>query len=78
MLDFGYVGKSQISAPEFNGQFPSLSYTPSDGHTRPDKAAKPVSADKIRADMRLLAPLYARDPNLFRDRWRAAAGERRA
>jgi exo-beta-1,3-glucanase (GH17 family)/cellulose synthase/poly-beta-1,6-N-acetylglucosamine synthase-like glycosyltransferase len=51
-----YVGKSQISAPEFNGQFPSLSYTPSAGHTRPDKAAKPVSADQIRADMRLLAP----------------------
>ncbi len=50
------VGKSQLSAPEFNGQFPSLSYTPSDGHTRPDKAAKPVSADQIRADMRLLAP----------------------
>src|SRR5436190_22369802 len=50
------LGKSQISAPDFNGQFPSLSYTPSDGHTRPDKASKPVSADKIRADMRLLAP----------------------
>ena len=51
-----YVGKSQLSAPDFNGQFPSLSYTPSDGHTRPDKAARPVSAEQIRADMRLLAP----------------------
>lgn len=51
-----YVGKSQLSAPDFNGQFPSLSYTPSDGHTRPDKASRPVSAEKIRADMRLLAP----------------------
>ena len=50
------VGKSQLSAPEFNGQFPSVSYTPSDGHVRPDNASKPVSADKIRADMRLLAP----------------------
>ena len=56
MLDFGYVGKSQLSAPEFNGQFPSLSYAPSDGITRPDKAAKPVSAEQIRADLRLLAP----------------------
>jgi exo-beta-1,3-glucanase (GH17 family)/cellulose synthase/poly-beta-1,6-N-acetylglucosamine synthase-like glycosyltransferase len=49
-------GKSQLSAPEFTGQLPSLSYTPSDGHTRPDKAAKPVSAEQIRADMKLLAP----------------------
>ncbi len=56
MLVFGYFGKSQLSAPEFTGQLPSLSYTPSDGHTRPDKAAKPVSAEQIRADMQLLAP----------------------
>ena len=51
-----FVGKSQISAPDFNGQFPSLSYTPSVGHTRPAQASKPVSAAQIRADLHLLAP----------------------
>jgi cellulose synthase/poly-beta-1,6-N-acetylglucosamine synthase-like glycosyltransferase/exo-beta-1,3-glucanase (GH17 family) len=50
------IGKSRIDAPDFNGQFPSLSYTPSEGSERPDRSVKPVSAARIRADMQVLAP----------------------
>ena len=48
------LAKSRIDAPDFNNQFPSLSYTPSEGRARPDK--RPVSAARIREDLRMLAP----------------------
>jgi exo-beta-1,3-glucanase (GH17 family)/cellulose synthase/poly-beta-1,6-N-acetylglucosamine synthase-like glycosyltransferase len=49
-----YVGKSQISAPDFEGQLSSVSYAPFEGAQHPDKHQ--ASGTRIRADLRMLAP----------------------
>ena len=49
-----YVGKSQISAPDFEGQLSSVSYAPFEGAQHPDK--NQASGTRIRADLRMLAP----------------------
>src|SRR6201990_1801576 len=44
------------NAPDFRGMLPSVSYAPFEGTAHPDVDNIP-SADKIRADMKKLAPL---------------------
>ena len=45
-----------ISAPNFNGQLPSVSYTPFDGSAHPDSGRR-SSPEQIRADLKAIAPL---------------------
>jgi exo-beta-1,3-glucanase (GH17 family)/cellulose synthase/poly-beta-1,6-N-acetylglucosamine synthase-like glycosyltransferase len=49
------VFREKLPAPEFRGILPSLSYAPFDGTGHPDIDNLP-NADKIRADMKTLAP----------------------
>jgi exo-beta-1,3-glucanase (GH17 family)/cellulose synthase/poly-beta-1,6-N-acetylglucosamine synthase-like glycosyltransferase len=48
------LGRSQIDAPNFEGQLPSVSYAPFEGTQHPDQ--NQASSARVRADLRLLAP----------------------
>jgi exo-beta-1,3-glucanase (GH17 family)/cellulose synthase/poly-beta-1,6-N-acetylglucosamine synthase-like glycosyltransferase len=48
--------RDNIRAPDFGGQLASISYAPFEGSAHPDSGAK-ARAAKIRADLKLLAPL---------------------
>jgi exo-beta-1,3-glucanase (GH17 family)/cellulose synthase/poly-beta-1,6-N-acetylglucosamine synthase-like glycosyltransferase len=48
--------REQVSAPDFNGQLASVSYAPFEGSANPDAGAL-ARAERIRADLKLLAPL---------------------
>ncbi len=50
------IFRDKQQAPDFRGILPSVSYAPFDGSGHPDVDNIP-SADKIRADMKMLAPL---------------------
>ena len=45
----------EVSAPDFTGQLPSVSYTPFDGSAHPDSSS-PTTTEQIRADLAALAP----------------------
>jgi exo-beta-1,3-glucanase (GH17 family)/cellulose synthase/poly-beta-1,6-N-acetylglucosamine synthase-like glycosyltransferase len=47
--------RSEASAPDYSGQFASISYAPFAGSTHPDKGNRPTAA-QIRADLKLLSP----------------------
>jgi len=64
----GYSGKKQ-QAPDFTGVLPSVSYAPFEGTGHPDVDNIP-SIEKIRADMKTLAPLTRAIRLLFLDRRR--------
>ena len=49
------VSRDVISAPAFNGQLASVSYTPFDGSAHPDSGRR-SSAEQIRADLKAIAP----------------------
>jgi len=49
------VSRDIISAPAFNGQLASVSYTPFDGSAHPDSGRR-SSADQIRADLKAITP----------------------
>jgi exo-beta-1,3-glucanase (GH17 family)/cellulose synthase/poly-beta-1,6-N-acetylglucosamine synthase-like glycosyltransferase len=49
------VSRDVISAPAFNGQLASVSYTPFDGSALPDSGRR-SSAAQIRADLKAIAP----------------------
>jgi exo-beta-1,3-glucanase (GH17 family)/cellulose synthase/poly-beta-1,6-N-acetylglucosamine synthase-like glycosyltransferase len=49
------VARTIGSAPNFNGQLASLSYTPFDGSAHPDSGTH-TTAEQIRADLKTLAP----------------------
>ena len=49
------ASRDVISAPAFNGQLPSVSYTPFDGSAHPD-SGRQSSAEQIRADLKAIAP----------------------
>ena len=48
------LGRSQIDAPNIEGQLPSVSYAPFEGTQHPDQ--NQASSARVRADLRLLAP----------------------
>ncbi len=50
------VARDNISAPDFDGQLASVSYAPFEGNVNPDAGAQ-ASVQRIRADLKLLAPL---------------------
>ena len=50
------LSREQATAPNFNRQFASVSYTPFDGSAHPD-SGKRTTAEQIRADLKILAPL---------------------
>ena len=50
------VLREKLPAPDFTGILPSVSYAPFDGSGHPDVDNIPT-AEKIRADMKVLAPL---------------------
>src|SRR6187455_2569516 len=49
------VSREVSSAPAFNGQLASVSYTPFDGSAHPDSGRR-SSAEQIRADLKAIAP----------------------
>jgi exo-beta-1,3-glucanase (GH17 family)/cellulose synthase/poly-beta-1,6-N-acetylglucosamine synthase-like glycosyltransferase len=49
------LSRDQISAPGFNGQLASMSYTPFDGSAHPD-SGRQTSVEQIRADLAAIAP----------------------
>jgi exo-beta-1,3-glucanase (GH17 family)/cellulose synthase/poly-beta-1,6-N-acetylglucosamine synthase-like glycosyltransferase len=49
------LSRDLISAPGFNGQLASLSYTPFDGSAHPD-SGRQTSVEQIRADLAAIAP----------------------
>ncbi len=49
------VSRDVVSAPNFNGQLPSVSYTPFDGSAHPDSGRR-STAEQIRADLKAIAP----------------------
>src|SRR6187401_753603 len=49
------VSRDIISAPAFNGQLASVSYTPFDGSAHPDSGRR-SSAEQIRADLKAITP----------------------
>jgi exo-beta-1,3-glucanase (GH17 family)/cellulose synthase/poly-beta-1,6-N-acetylglucosamine synthase-like glycosyltransferase len=48
--------REQVSAPDFHGQLASVSYAPFEGSANPDAGGQ-ARAERIRADLKLLAPL---------------------
>ena len=50
------VSRDHATAPNFDGQLPSVSYAPYDGSTDPNAGGRP-KPEQVRADMKLLAPL---------------------
>ena len=50
------VSRDHATAPNFDGQLPSVSYAPYDGSTDPNAGVRP-KPEQVRADMKLLAPL---------------------
>jgi exo-beta-1,3-glucanase (GH17 family) len=53
---FWLLSREVVSAPDFTGQFVSVSYTPFDGSAHPDSGRRTTEA-QIRTDLRALAPL---------------------
>lgn len=49
------VSRDVISAPSFNGQLASVSYTPFDGSAHPDSGRR-STAEQIRADLKAITP----------------------
>ncbi len=48
--------REQVNAPDFTGQLASVSYAPFEGSANPDAGGQ-AKAERIRADLKLLAPL---------------------
>ena len=53
---FWYLTRSELSAPEFNGQLASVSYTPFDGSAHPDSGTQ-TTTEQVRADLAAIAPI---------------------
>jgi exo-beta-1,3-glucanase (GH17 family) len=52
---FWAFSREQVNAPNFDGQFVSVSYTPFDGSAHPDSGTR-TTATQIRADLKAIAP----------------------
>ena len=55
MPGFWALSREKATAPDFGGQFASLSYTPFDGSAHPDSGVR-TSPAQIRADLKTIAP----------------------
>ena len=78
MLDSGTLARVRFPPPNSTDSLRASRTRHPKAPRVPTRQRSRSPRDKIRADMRLLAPLYARDPNLFRDRWRTARRRARA
>ena len=58
-----FLSRTEVTAPDFDGQLASVSYAPFAGVSNPDKGERPTAAD-IRADLKAIAP-YTRAIRLY-------------